>query len=176
MEKNNIYRAYDVVLNDANALTVMKYRVEDALKIENGRYIPYRLFHFIDVEYPNNLAFTLQELQNSGFIDVNQFQIPNMLAVSTNPLVQTKLMLLGRNHKLLEKYYQEKIVNDVCHLEGYITYVNMKTGEVSTMKVGNYGVYADEKIRVLEETGYKHVSASYYFQKDQEQPVDAITR
>ena len=168
MEKDNIYNVYDIELNAANALTVLKYVVEDILKIENGRYIPYRTFKFVDAVYPNDIESTIQTLQQSGYIDVNHFCIPNMLATSINPLVQTKLMLLGKNHKLLEKYYQEKVVNNVCFLEGYITYINMKSGEVSTMKVGNYGIYAEEKLKLLENSGYKHVSESYYYQKEQE--------
>ena len=71
--------------------------------------------------------------------------------------------LFGKNYRLLERVFDEEIVNGMCTLIIYITYVHVKTGKVYALKVGNYGIYNENKIQYLKNLEYKPLVHSFLF-------------
>ena len=166
--KEKKYLAYDVILSAANIISVIKYKVIDqAVVNDQGQKEFFRNFYYIGYETPDDLSKRILELRDQGFMDMHQFEIKSFDIVPINPLVYLKTILLAKNHSLLEKLYGNTIQDGMCYLESYITYVNLKTGELSIMKVRNHGVYSDQKIHELEDNGYKHICQSFlYHQPD----------
>lgn len=165
-----VYQVYDIELNNANVISVLKYRVEDVSTYVEGKSKTERHFLFKGADYPENLEEAVEILQNNGYIDMQSFASDNIDEMFLNTVVRLKLMLMGRNYKLLEKYYQEEIVDNMCILDKYITYVHMQTGKIATMKVASLGLYTPKKKVELDKAGYKPVQASFYYQHLQQNP------
>lgn len=166
--KEKKYLAYDIILSAANIISVVKYKVIDQEVVnDHSQKECFRSFYYIGYETPNDLSKRIFELRDQGFIDMHQFKIASFDIAPVNPLIYLKTILLAKNHSLLEKLYGETIQDGMCYLESYITYVNLKTGEFSIMKVGNHGVYSGQKTYELEENGYKHICQSFlYYQPE----------
>ena len=156
--------AYDIILNYANFLTIVKYRVIDSEATDkNGKKEYFRKFLYIESEVCDDIEKRISELRKQGYLYINRFRYFSFDIMATNPLVNTKLMLLEKDHKLLEKVFQEEIVNHVTYLTTYITCINMKTGKISFVKVGKFDVYSLEKVDELKKLGYKYILDSFYY-------------
>ena len=153
--------AYDVILNQANFLTIVKYRVIDREEIdENGRKNYFRQFLYIDSEACDDIELCIAQLRKQGYLYINRFFDSAFDITSTSPIVSTKLMFLERNHKLLEKVYQEEVLHNMTYLATYITCIHMKTGKISFIKVANF---LPEQVDDLKSLGYKTMEDSFYY-------------
>lgn len=150
-------RAYDVVLSETNDFIILKYVISDEERIDKqGSHRYYRTFRNLMPEMPNDISSRIQELRNEGFIEFNRFQQDMDFDVfSPNPFVDFKINFLKREHKILEKFYQEEVVDNLCLIGTFISYINMISGQVSTLKLRNYGLYSRELEEELEKDGYK---------------------
>lgn len=165
MKKNVDYRAYDISLKDENVLSILKYEVVDE---RDGRDV-YRSSKLIGEGDTKDLPAALRKLQDEeGYLPINRFYASELIGESSNPLVQAKLILLSRNHKVLEKYYQEVHMDDISYLLIYLTLVNMDTGEISSLKIEDLGLCNEKKIELLKQDGYRHIDESFYYQKEQQ--------
>lgn len=161
--ENNEYYAYDVSLNDNNELFIVKYKVVDETFLNTRRKIEsVRKYNYAGFEIPDNIQARIEELTLEGYLPINRFKTAVFDLVSTNPLVNAKMLFLGFEHRLLEKVYSLGSGYDDMNLTTYITYINLKTGKISFMKVNSYGYYNEDKIKELEENGYVPVERSFY--------------
>ena len=165
MKKEIENRAYDIIINGANQVVILKYKVLDTeYRDHHKQRNYYRKYLYLGMEIPDDIEASICHLQSLGYLHINHFKPADFNVLTNHPLVQIKLMLLARNHKILEKVYGEEIVDDINHIVSYITYVDMRTGEISFMKVADLGVYSDEIISDAEYFGYKSYHKSFYYQ------------
>lgn len=154
-----IYLAYDVHLNSNSELMIAKYKVSDeSLETSRGKAQTYRNYDYIGVEIPLNIEDKLDLLRQEGYMPINKFQPASFDVATENPLVSIKLLLLGYQHQILEKFYKVGSGYDYS-IYAYITYINMNSGKVSIMKIGNYSIDA---LNELEKDGYVPFEKSFY--------------
>ncbi len=157
-------------MNAVGQLNILKYRVIDSETLDDrGRKSYARSYLYMGHEIPDNLEERINSLKLEGFISVNRFQACDFDVWSLNPLIMAKIRLLGRNHKLLEKLYEEVFINDTCYIEASITYINVNTGKISRMKTGNLGKYSKNLVNYLGEIGYMPASQSFLNQNEERQ-------
>lgn len=165
MEKTKENYAYDIILTDTNELELCLYKVVDIESFsQNGKRDYYRKYYYMGCEIPENMESRILDLQENGFFNMNQFKNWGIDVYTSNPLMSLKILLLSKNHKLLEKVYGDSIVDNMSCLVSYITYVNMNSGEVSFMEVANHGAYSKDKLKDLEYYGYKYINESFGYQ------------
>ncbi len=170
---NNTYYAYDIHLNSNNELMIAKYKVYDeTIENRSGKKQSYRHYDYLGVDIPSNIEEALYELREENYLPMTRFRQNNFNVEVKNPLVYTKLMLLGFHHQILEKFYSLGHGYDNFDITTYITYINMNTGKVSFMEVGKYWAYDRRKIKLLEDEGYLPEEKSYYYlEKRQEEDL-----
>lgn len=160
---NQIYDAYDIHLNSNNELMIAKYKVYDENVEGNyGKIESFRRYNYVGVEVPQDITLRISELKQEEYLPMNRFRPVSFDVEAKNPLIYAKLMILGLNHQILEKFYSLGYGYDDMDLTTYITYINMNTGKVSSMEIGRYKVYDDMKIRFLEDQGYVPEERSFY--------------
>ncbi len=160
---NNIYYAYDVVVNDNYELSIVKYKIVDEnRKNKNGKIETIRKYEEYDVEIPENIEVRIKELINSGLMPITQFKRDSFDLELSNPLINAKLLILSLNHRLIEKFY--KLNNEFGNMSitNGITYFNMLNGKISTMKIATYNPANEITIRMLEDKGYIPMENSFY--------------
>ena len=155
------YYAYDVYLEN-NELVLAKYQVSDEnIEDERGKLRTYRSYHLLDVEIPDNIENTIAELTFKGYFPIQKFTVLSFNVRSNKPLVNAKFFLLGMNHRLLEKTYSVGSGYDNLNITTSVTYINMKTGKISSAIVDVLDLN-EEVIKQLEEKGYVPMENSFY--------------
>ena len=162
MKKSIENYAYDIVLNDFKQLGLYLYKVVDTeIFSEHGRRDYYREYFYMGYEFPEDLPARIQDLNRNGFYHMNQFKKQDIEIIVHHPLIALKLLALSKNHKILEKVYYTKIIQDMSYLVSYVTCVNMKSGEVSLIEVANHGLYSTDTVQNLEDSGYISIVDSF---------------
>lgn len=160
---NRVYNAYDIHLNSDNELMIAKFKVYDETVENNqGKIKSFRHYDYVGVEVPQDIKLRLSELKQQEYLPMNKFRPVSFDFETKNPLIYAKLMLLGLNHQILEKFYSLGHGYDNMDLTTYITYVNMNTGKIASMEVERFKVYDDMQIRFLEDQGYISEEKSFY--------------
>lgn len=155
--------AYDIMVNDNKELILTKYMVVDEnIKTQNGKIRSYRSYQYLGYEVVDDISLRIDELTLEGYLPVNRFKPMSFDIETFNPLIYTKLMLLSNKCRLLEKMYYIGRGYD-ANIRTYISYINMYTGKISCMKVGEIGMATPIKIKELELEHYKPFNESYYY-------------
>ena len=168
---NQIYYAYDIHLNNFNQLVIAKYRISESSELVKGKPESNYKYEYLGFELHEDIEKRLVELYREGYLPINKFRNVSFDVDIRSPLVFAKLLLLGLNHQLLEKFYRIGSGYDY-DVTAYITYINMITGEISSMKVGNYGAFSDEKIKELEDWGYIPHEKSFAYSRNLQHSKD----
>ena len=168
------YRAYDIILNGVGQLIVIKYKV---LEMQDENRNVSRRFIFTGYFEPDDIENYIGSLKSERYCSMNQFKESNINLISCNPLINFKLLLLSKNHKVLEKVYDEVIIDNVCYLNVYLFYINMNNGKTYVINTGLVGVYNDVVIDYLNTFGYKHIKeSSLYLYVNELKNVSVLTK
>lgn len=149
--------AYDIVLTDDNKLQIVTYSVELTRKEE--KYY----FDFIssqDVDDFNNLPAIIQDLKQRDYFCVSRLEPTGFILEEGSAFYNMRALLLPYGNKLLDKVYNEVIINGICHVFVYAVYVNYNSGELFVVKVNDMGIYSEELEKELEDYGYKFIGNS----------------
>ena len=150
---------YDV-LSEEEGLKLVKYQTEIISRSENGKNKSFRRFNLIDSSYPENMTKEIQNLRSLGAISVLELPIMSFDTVlSTKVMGNFRLMLRSRTHKILEKIYEEVIIDNQAVISTYIICINMKNGKRLVEHMG-YIPYSQNNITKLTENGYKYIADS----------------
>ncbi len=161
MDFNPVNYAYDVYLSSNQELLIAKYQVVDKNTVDqNGKRQVMRSYTFMEIERPDDIEARIKELLHGGYFPINRFKGVSFDADYKNVVVYVKLMLLAKDHRLLEKYYQVRS-GDENNLDVYISYINMNTGKISSLKVCSYP-NNEEVIHTLKSNGYICGDQSFY--------------
>ena len=149
--------AYDIVLTDDNKLQVVTYSVE--LTRNEEKYY----FDFIssqDVDDFNNLPAIIQNLKQENYFCVSRLEPTSFILEEGSAFYNMRALLLFYGNKLLDKVYNEVIINGICHVFVYAVYVNYNSGELFVVKANDMGIYSEELEKGLEDYGYKFIGNS----------------
>jgi len=154
--KDYIYFVYDIMLDEEGKIRLDYYEAYMQVEGKDRRFV----FDYQKSTYPENLSSEIANLRLSNYISMNEIKPLPLEVMSVNPLINAKLFLLTRNHKILEKAYDEHaIVDGACTINEYIYYVNVKTGQEYAMSIGTQK-YTEAKIQELQKQGFKPVEDS----------------
>ena len=148
-----LYLTYDIVLDEEGKLRLDFYETTMEVEGKERKYV----HQFVKSEYPEDLRSMISMLTAVGFRSLSSFNLEFWNVGTLNPILNLKLMLLSKNHKLLEKSYDDyTIINDMLYITKYIYYINMLTGQEYVMNVGTEK-YSKENIEKLEANGFKSI-------------------
>lgn len=151
-----VYSTYDIVLDENGQIRVDIYETRIEIEEKERRYV----HEFKKSEYYENLENAIALLRGWHYLGMNSFS-PNMWDIaSKNPLVTIKMILLSKQHKILEKVYDDHtIIDGVISITKYIYYVNMQTGKEMVMNIG-VEKYSEKNICSLQAEGFKPIENS----------------
>lgn len=156
IKTNKSREVYDVVV-DNKEVCLNFYEVYLERDKSNNAYYHFEL---IGKEHPEDIENTIKHLRGLGYWPSTLFG-SNMTSVqSLNPLVNAKLMLLNGSCKILEKVYDEVIIEGVCYVVPYIVYIHMNTGQMRALKIGAMQTSSEELIQELEQQDFHSLSSS----------------
>ena len=155
-------QVFDVVVNENNQLQIDLYKVElnRRNKEQKQDYYRFTLLDSLPMEV-DHISDTIQSLNEQGIQSYIEYDPSNFFIPLVNVGYSFRALTLPFSHELLETVYDEVIIDDICYLYLYITYINVKTGEVKALKVNNMGMFSFEKEKLLKECGYKHIGSSF---------------
>lgn len=152
---SDYYYAYDIVL-DENKLRVDIYKV--SIEVKNGRDRCYK-YDYLESSYPDDIKNHLQCLTAYNYISMKKFKNENY-ALSDNPLINLKLMLLGTRYELLEKVYDHHaVIEGMNKIVKYAHLINIYTGEEKVVEIGSLEV-TEANIKKLLDSGFKSIDES----------------
>lgn len=160
---NSNYIVYDIMLNENNLLCIYIYNLVQKQEVVEGKVRSYYCGYYVKDFVSDDLAKDIKDLVDAGVMPMTKFATKEVMAFVPKALIYLKMLLLTLNHKALELVYDEVIVDNVLHLVGYATYVNMNNGKIYALNIGDYGIVSDEKIAELELYGYKNIKNSFLF-------------
>ncbi len=90
-----------------------------------------------------------------------------------NPLVSLRLGLLANRHKLLQKLYDDKAIDDkgMNSIVRYISYVDVKSGDLFVRNIQT-DAYSEEVLTQLAREGYQSIESSFLFERLKDFPKD----
>lgn len=154
-----MYRAYEIIVNKDNQLEVNLYKVE-LIREDNNSFYSFTLLNTIPV-LDGHLKPIIKKLKEKNYISTTRFKASNFACPYSNSKYAIHSLILPIHHQLLEKVFDEVIIDNMCYINLYITYVNVNTGEVKSLKVGELGVQNEAKETMLEQLGFKYIPDSY---------------
>lgn len=154
---------YDIIVNDNNELQLNLYNVSLINRRVNKKKISFYSFELIseNVLDISSLPSCIEKLRKEKITSKSSYTPSDFLALAGGVKNSFRALLLPISHKLLEQIYDEVIIDNVCYIYLYITYVNVKTGEVKALKISDFGSYSLEKEEYLNQSGYKHIGSSF---------------
>lgn len=154
-----MYQTYDIILNEYNQLEVKLYQVD---LIREGKKAFYRFTLINSISVMNdNLEEIVKTLKLKNAISIIRFDDSDFSCEFSNSRYALYSLFLPMQHQLLEKVFDEVIIDNCCYINVYVTYVNVNTGKISSLKVKDFGLFAEEKEEQLKRLGFKHISNSY---------------
>ena len=151
---------YDII-KDENNYHVHIYKEEIVNKRNKGKIDSYRAFTLLDDIYPDDLEKCIKELKSLGYLNGSKV-IPEDYEgiLINNPIVKLKLMHLSHKIKILEKVYTDYIIDNINYILTYMVYIDLDTGLIKILYLGNLGIYNDNMINDLINRGYTYISDS----------------
>lgn len=152
-------KAYDIVLDENNKLEINLYGVDVVGDRRESAY-QFNCVESVPVNEENIRSWILS-LRQRGFFSASKI-VPNVFPVNEgNLLYSYRSIFLPLEHKLLEKVYDEVNVDGTLHMFIYITYVNVNTGKLFTLKINDLSEYSEDLKEELEINGFKCIGDSY---------------
>lgn len=145
-----VYFVYDVVLDEEGKIRLDYYEAYMQVDGKDRKYV----FDHKKSTYPENLSSEIGSLRLSNYISMNEIKPSLWDVMSVNPLINMKLFLLSKNHKIIEKAY-----DGTSTINEYIYYVNVKNGQEYVMCIGTEK-YSMTKTQVLQKQGFKPIEDS----------------
>jgi len=152
--------AYDIVLTDDNKLEIIRYSVELIRDKENNAFYHFDFVDSQDVEDFNNLPTIIQNLKQRNYFCVSRLEPTSFILEEGSAFYNMRALLLPYGNKLLDRVYDEVIINGICHVFVYVVYVNYNTGELFVVKANDMGIYSENLESNLEDYGYKFIRNS----------------
>ena len=152
--------AYDIVLTDNNKLQVIRYSVELLRNKENKDFYHFDFIDSQDIGDFNNLPAIIQNLKQGDYFCLSRLEPTSFILEEGSAVYNMRALLLPYGNKLLDKVYNEVIINGICHVFVYVVYVNYNSGELFVVKVNDMGIYSEELEKELEDYGYKFIGNS----------------
>lgn len=152
-------KAYDIALDENNKLEINLYGVD---VVRNGKDCAYQ-FDYVETIPVNEESIKpwILDLRQKGFFSVSKIRTNDFMVDEGNLLYAYRSIFLPLGHKLLEKVYDEVNAYGICHIFIYITYVNVDTGKLFTLKVNDLGIYSENLKEELTTNGFKYIGDSY---------------
>lgn len=152
-----IYKTYDIVLDETGQIRLDFY--ETRIETE-GKEICY-VHELRKSEYSENLENDIAILRGWNYLGMNSFRANSWDITSKNPLLVIKMILLSKQHKILEKSYDAHTIDadGLNCITKYIYYVNMQTGKQFVMNIG-VEKHSEENICNLQGEGFKPIEDS----------------
>ena len=136
--------AYDIVLTDNNKLQVIRYSVELLRNKENKDFYHFDFIDSQDIGDFNNLPAIIQNLKQGDYFCLSRLEPTSFILEEGSAVYNMRALLLPYGNKLLDKVYNEVIINGICHVFVYVVYVNYNSGELFVVKVNDMGIYSEE--------------------------------
>lgn len=154
-----MYYAYDIVVNEENNLEVNIYKVD---LIREGKKTFYRFSFIKSIPVLNGeLNPIIKKLKVNDVVSIIRFKDSDFSCEFSNTKYSYQSFFLSTNHQMLEKVFDEVIMDNICYIHIYITYVNVNNGEVKALKMDDFGQFTEEKETILKQLGFKHIANSY---------------
>jgi len=150
-----LMKTYDIVLDDNNELAIDVYSAKTVRDGKEANYL-YGIF-----ATPEDIRKYISDLRKEGAFSLTRLQPTDFRIIDGSIPYNIQSLILPLRHKLLEKVYDEVIIDGVCHVFTHVTYINVYTGEIFSLKVNDLGIYSEELESSLEENGYKHIGSSF---------------
>lgn len=153
-------KTYDININENNELVIDLYNVNIRREGKNSFYDYNLLQSFLTT--PEDISTKILNLsqENNVFSSI-RINPTDFHLDEGNAFYTLYSNILPLKNKLLEKVYDEVIIDVVCHIFLYVTYINVFTGEISAIKVNDLGIYSQELESYLEKKGYKYIPNSF---------------
>lgn len=152
-----IYSTYDIILDESGQIRLDLFETRIEIEGKERRYV----HKFIKSEYPNDLENDIALLRGWNYLEMSSFKANHWDIASKNPLLVIKMILLSKQHKILEKSYDTHTIdaNGLNCITKYIYYVNMQTGKQFVMNIG-VEKHSEENICNLQGEGFKPIEDS----------------
>lgn len=156
-------KTYDIVINANNELQLDLYDVSLVNKIVNNKYSSYYSFKLTNEIVLDEISLSeyIEELKKESIKSIIRYIPSDFLTLAGGIKNSFRALLLPFSYELLEQVYDEVIIDNVCYIHLYITYVNVRTGEIKALKTKDFGSYSLEKEEFLKQSGYKHIGNSF---------------
>lgn len=157
---NVVMLAYDIILNENNDLEVETYNVNLERDKDNNSFYTFEVMGRTAVS-PQDLPKVIEDLRKKDYFSLTRLK-PTAFGFEEGsiPYLMRSVILPIRN-KLLEKVYYETIIDGICHIVLYVTYVNVNTGEIFALKANDLGIYSEELEAKVESREFKHINSSF---------------
>ena len=142
--------AYDIVLTDDNKLEVCTYSVELVRDKENNTFYSFNVIDSYFVDDFNNLQVIIENLIQQNYFCVSRLEPTSFILNEGNAFYNMRALLLPYENKLLDKVYNEVILDGICHVFVYVVYVNFNTGELFVVKANDMGLYSEKLEKELD--------------------------
>ena len=161
MLNSNIY--YDVSL-DEQGFRIDLFKEKIVNKKVNNHIESFRFFDLISSYYTNNIPEDILKLKQNNCINGSKL-VPETYdgVIINNALTKLKLILLSNKIKVLEKVYLDTIIDNMNYTITYLTYINLDTGLIEAIYLGNIGLHNDNKINELINNGYIYIKDSMLY-------------
>lgn len=165
-------KAYDIVLTAENTIEVNTYDVEVYRDKEKNPFYHFEFINSQKVENVNSLPEIIESLKQNNYFSISKLKPTSFNLEEGSVLYNLRALALPYNNKLLEKVYSEVVIDGMCHVFVYVTYVNVLTGELFALKANDLGMYSKELEENLERKGYKYITNSLlsYFELQDKKP------
>lgn len=150
---------YDIVL-DKLGVRLDIYNSEVKTEVNSkGKLVSYRTFDILFSGYPENLALDIQLLREADAFSITDVENDSFTGlVCKNPLVDLKVHKFKRKNKILQKIYEERVVDSMCIIYLFVLMINTSTGALKIVPMGNLGLTSEAKEEKLKEHGYEHIT------------------
>lgn len=153
-------RAYDIALDENNKLEINLYGVD---VVRNERDYAYKFDYVESIPVDeDNIKSWIFSLREKGFFSASKVVSNDFMVDEGNLLYAYRSIFLPLEHKLLEKVFDFVYVDGTIHIFIYITYVNVNSGKLSTLRVNDL-VLSSDVISKLTNSGFKYIGESYLF-------------
>lgn len=155
-----MYHVYDIVLNDDNKIDIVFYKVN---LVNVGKKSYYEFVHVNTMTVEDyDLPVIMENVVNiSGMVSMTKFRASNFNCMAEGFTNTIRSLYFPLYYSLLEKSFCEDVIDGVCHIITYATFVDVRTGEIKTIKIKDLGMTNEEKVEDLLAHGFKDINNSY---------------
>lgn len=145
-------QVYDIVLDAENNLLIVLYEVYLVTVLNNNqKYESYYTFEPKESYIPEDISLEINNLKNKGYLSSTKYENQmNLIVYTSFPNLK-----IAKDCKVLEKIYDEVIIDGVLYLVPYTLYIDMSTGERYLKRTGTKVPY--DKLNYLTELGFINI-------------------